>query len=548
MDRSVVYVGEILLVADFLRAQEQAMIGLADTMADVLGVTSGAVTGLAATPGTGLTVSIAAGRLYQLAATEAMWVSTYSLNAAQILKQGISTAAQTLSGFAAPGTNGQSINYLIEAQYQDSLSGSLILPYYNSANPSVQYSGPGNSGSAQSYLLLGAVALQVKAGAAATTGTQTTPSADSGWIGLYSVTVAYGQSSIGSANIAALTSAPFLAGMLNSHHGGVAGQAPQIKLASEVQGQLPMANLYASDSYGEISAVQAYAGNPNGVVAGNAAVAGVSPPSLCYDTTESVLWVCTGAGTTSTAVWVPVVAGYVGVTWCGTSGGSANAQTLTPAPVLPSYTSNIALAFIAGYTNTGALTMNVSGLGAKSVYKDGPSGPIALTGGEVVANEIYTIRYDGTRLQLTTTELGTASLKNTGNSIVDPGTGALEIAEPISLQTGANYAFVAADRGYLKRRSNSGSGMSDTLPASGAVANGWCVSILNSDASATYLVAAPAGTSLNGVSLGGVSLQPGQSLEVTCDGSNGYWTTFAPSTVTGTDSGWSLAYQIGWLQ
>ncbi len=47
----------------------------------------------------------------------------------------------------------------------------------------------------------------------------------------------------------------------------------------------------------------AYAGNPNGNVAGNAGVAGSSPPDLCEDTTTGHLWVCTTSGVASAAVW-----------------------------------------------------------------------------------------------------------------------------------------------------------------------------------------------------------------------------------------------------
>ena len=88
------------------------------------------------------------------------------------------------------------------------------------------------------------------------------------------------------------------------------GKHTQIKLASEVQGTLAMANLPASDTYGEIAATQIYAGNPNGHVAGNAAN-GTTPPSLCWDTTDSVLWVCTTTGAASAAVWTNSAAATV---------------------------------------------------------------------------------------------------------------------------------------------------------------------------------------------------------------------------------------------
>jgi hypothetical protein len=47
------------------------------------------------------------------------------------------------------------------------------------------------------------------------------------------------------------------------------------------------------------------AGNPNGSVAGTQSVGGL-PPTLCWDTSEDILWVCVTTGTASTAVWVNV--------------------------------------------------------------------------------------------------------------------------------------------------------------------------------------------------------------------------------------------------
>ena len=54
-----------------------------------------------------------------------------------------------------PGTAGFSTNYLVQVAYQDSDSGSTVLPYYNASNPSIAYSGPANSGAAQSTIRKG---------------------------------------------------------------------------------------------------------------------------------------------------------------------------------------------------------------------------------------------------------------------------------------------------------------------------------------------------------------------------------------------------------
>lgn len=69
---------------------------------------------------------------------------------------------------------------------------------------------------------------------------------------------------------------------------------------------------------------KAYAGNPNGNVSGIAAVAGVSPPDLCVNTTNGQLYVCTVTGSAATATWVLGAASGVTSVIAGTglSGGT----------------------------------------------------------------------------------------------------------------------------------------------------------------------------------------------------------------------------------
>jgi hypothetical protein len=89
------------------------------------------------------------------------------------------------------------------------------------------------------------------------------------------------------------------------------------------------------------------------------------------------------------------------LTWGGTSGGGANAQTLTFAGLIPSvYQAGQRYQFKAGFTNSGACTLNVNGLGAKNVYKTSGSGPVVLTGAEITTNNIVDVIYDGTQFQI----------------------------------------------------------------------------------------------------------------------------------------------------
>lgn len=79
-------------------------------------------------------------------------------------------------------------------------------------------------------------------------------------------------------------------------------------------------------------------------------------------------------------------------------GGTADVITLTPTPAITAYADGQVFEFVATGTNTTNVTANVSGLGAKAVTKDGTT---ALVAGDIVNGQAVRLRYDGTRLQLT---------------------------------------------------------------------------------------------------------------------------------------------------
>lgn len=78
-----------------------------------------------------------------------------------------------------------------------------------------------------------------------------------------------------------------------------------------------------------------------------------------------------------------------------TTGGSANAQTFTSdsvAAISTAYAAGMGFVFKAGYTNSGACTFNVDGVGAKSIKKGGAQA--ALAANDIVANGIYFVVYE----------------------------------------------------------------------------------------------------------------------------------------------------------
>lgn len=82
--------------------------------------------------------------------------------------------------------------------------------------------------------------------------------------------------------------------------------------------------------------------------------------------------------------------------WGGTSGGTANAQTIAITPVVTALVAGQSFRFIAGITNTSAATLTVNATTPTAIRKIGISGPAVLTGNEIIIGNSYTVGYDGT--------------------------------------------------------------------------------------------------------------------------------------------------------
>lgn len=96
-------------------------------------------------------------------------------------------------------------------------------------------------------------------------------------------------------------------------------------------------------------------------------------------------------------------------------GGTGDAISLTFTPALTAYGVGVPLSFVAAADNTGAVTVNPSGLGAKSVVR--PDGT-ALKAGDIKTGQLYVLTYNGTSYDIMNPS--TAGLV----SVVNGGTGA----------------------------------------------------------------------------------------------------------------------------
>lgn len=169
--------------------------------------------GLACTQTTvpSMSVSVAPGSLMtQLTVDSTSFGTQPARTGEPLVKMGINTLATTIGPFTAPVTAGQSQAFLIQAQVSETDTTPVVLPYYNASNPIIPFSGPGNTGTAQNTQRIQRVLLQTKAGSPATTGSQVTPTADAGFVGLYQITIANGASTILNANIVVRPGAPFI--------------------------------------------------------------------------------------------------------------------------------------------------------------------------------------------------------------------------------------------------------------------------------------------------------------------------------------------------
>lgn len=208
MKRVIVQPGQEVLETDVLSTDLYAYEGVGK-LSYAMFSTASMVVHTPCVPGTGLTVSVGPGEMYAPQEIDATAYSTLGTNTTLLQKQGMMLTATVLA-VLAPTTPGQSITYLIEGQIQQTDGGSAVRPYYDSANPTVAFMGPGGDSIADNTTRDDVFVVQAKAGTPATTGTQVAPSVDSGWTPLYAVTVAYGAASISSSNIAYRNDAPFL--------------------------------------------------------------------------------------------------------------------------------------------------------------------------------------------------------------------------------------------------------------------------------------------------------------------------------------------------
>lgn len=325
MDRSIIYPGQIPLETDQLNQNRATMLALGKLVSAALG-TGNVVSGLTVAPNTpaALNVVVSPGEIYSLQNIDGTAYSSLPADTTHTcMKQGISLDATTI-GCAAPSTAGFSINYLIEATFQEVDGANVVLPYYNASNPTQAYSGPANSGAAQATLRQGKVVLQAKAGIAATAGTQVTPVADAGYVALAVVTVANGQTTIVAGNIVAVASTAVLTNsLLGMINGNSPGRLLNIQVIGATAPYVPTPG--TKNCYARVQGGGAGGGGCPPTSAGNTS-AGVGGGAGAY--AEGYYPVATLAGLT-------VTIGAGGTAAPGAAGGNGGASSIGTVIIAP---------------------------------------------------------------------------------------------------------------------------------------------------------------------------------------------------------------------
>ena len=212
MDRVQNYNLQTPLTADDLnKERDYTAIALGKIVSALLGqgtvVSDLAATAVAST--TVPTLQLSDGQLYELATLDPTAFGSLPVNSfpstANVMKQGLLLASRGDANtfeLTPPGTSGESIIYLLEAQYADLDTDTQTITFYNVSDPT------NPTTATQPRVREGTISFVLKAGIASSS--PTAPSADAGYVPLYNIEVAYGQTVLSQSDITVASGAPFL--------------------------------------------------------------------------------------------------------------------------------------------------------------------------------------------------------------------------------------------------------------------------------------------------------------------------------------------------
>lgn len=208
MDRQIVYPGSIPLDTDLLNVQRNTMAALGSFARVVFGDTA-VVDGLACQPASGFSVVIGPGSLSAAIPLDDSAYGSLPPDSTSTAKIGLSSDPVPLLLNPSPDPN-VALCWLIQACLSEQDDFPVALPYWNAADPTVPFSGPGNSGGAQNTRRRTRVVFSTKSSGPVPIGTFAPPSPDLGWVGLYGVMVWAGKGGVTADDIHPIADSPVL--------------------------------------------------------------------------------------------------------------------------------------------------------------------------------------------------------------------------------------------------------------------------------------------------------------------------------------------------
>jgi hypothetical protein len=130
--------------------------------------------------------------------------------------------------------------------------------------------------------------------------------------------------------------------------------------------------------------------------------------------------------------------------YVATVGGTADVITLTPSPAITAYAAGQRFSFIAGGTNTGATTVNVSGVGAKDIKRPDGSAT-ALSAGDIISGTIVDIEYDGTQFLLLNAGLTALTTLDINGGTAETAPAVADLVPIYDASVGANRKMTLAN-------------------------------------------------------------------------------------------------------
>jgi microcystin-dependent protein len=154
------------------------------------------------------------------------------------------------------------------------------------------------------------------------------------------------------------------------------------------------------------NALAAILSQNSGTTAPTTTVAGM----LWYDTTAGILKQRNAADSGWLSLHPVGASGLVaqdGGSIYAADSGTANTLAVTLSPVPTAYVEGMTLRVKPAHNNTGAATLNVNGLGAVTIYKNGA---VALDANDLISGRIVEFVYDGSNFQLVSAGAGSSEV------------------------------------------------------------------------------------------------------------------------------------------